>query len=57
MKDSWSIDCKLCPSTCWALDGNDEWRASYKVKQLNHVSEGFCWIVDVIGPWRLGGTY
>jgi len=34
------------------VDGNDESRASYKVKQLNHVSGGFYWTVDVLGPWR-----
>jgi len=33
------------------VDGNDECRASYKVKQLNHVSGGYCWIMYVLGPW------
>jgi len=49
---SWNIDFKLCPSSCWAVDCDDECRASYKVKQLNHVSGGFCWTVAVLGPWR-----
>ena len=29
-----------------------ECQAPYKVKQLNHVSGGFCWTVDVLGHWR-----
>jgi len=40
MKDSWAINCKMCLSSCWAVDGSGECRASYKVKQLNHVSGG-----------------
>ena len=38
---------KMCPSSRWAVDGNKECRASYKVKQLNHV----------FGTWRWGWTY
>jgi len=44
----WNIDCTLCPSSWWAVDGNDVCRASCKVKQLNHVSGGLFWTVNFL---------
>jgi len=35
-------------------DGNDGSRASFKVKQLNDVSGGFRWTVNVLGSLAMG---